>query len=239
VDLWVEDGAQGGQTYVPVPFYLSSAGYGLHIDTDVRCVARMAVPDDPGVVSIRNAASLNLTVVAGRTPKEILSRYAAIAGRPEVPPEWVFGPWKSRDWQTADQVGIRKDVEMQRELGPSATVKLLDARWEAAYHTFAFDPKKFPDPRGMIDHIHAYGSPHQYCFGAELLVAPVYYGFSRTRLVYLPVGEWRGFWSGELLRVGRVVRRRAGVESIPVFARAGAIIPRLDPSPDTLLPATR
>ena len=73
---------------------------------------------------------------------------------------------------------------------------------------------------------------------AELLVAPVYYGFSRTRLVYLPEGLWRDFWTGELLQGGRTVRRRAGIEEIPVFARAGAIIPRLDLSPDTLIPAT-
>ena len=159
VDLWVEDGAQGGLTYIPVPFYLSSAGYGLHIDTDVRCVARVATPDDPGVVSIRNAApALSLTVILGRTPKEILSRYTASAGRPEVPPDWVFGPWKSRDWQTADQAGIREDVEMQHKLGLPATVKLIDARWEVAYHTFEFDPCKFPDPRSMIDHIQAHGS---------------------------------------------------------------------------------
>jgi hypothetical protein len=159
VDLWVEDGAQGGLSYIPVPFYLSSAGYGLHINTDVRCVARLATPDDPDVVSIRNAApSLDLTVLPGRTPKEILSRYTAIAGRPEVPPAWVFGPWKSRDWQTADQAGIVEDVEQQHELGLPATVKLIDARWEAAYHTFEFDPVKFPDPLAMIDYIHAHGS---------------------------------------------------------------------------------
>jgi alpha-glucosidase (family GH31 glycosyl hydrolase) len=70
-------------------------------------------------------------------------------------------------------------------------------------------------------------------------VAPVYYGFSRTRLVYLPEGRWRDFWTGALERGGQVVRRLADVEEIPVFARAGAIIPRLDPSPGTLLPAAR
>ena len=76
---------------------------------------------------------------------------AFAAGRPEVPPAWVFGPWKSRDWQTADQAGIREDVETQHELGLPATVKLIDARWEVAYHTFDFDPNKFPDAQRMID----------------------------------------------------------------------------------------
>jgi alpha-D-xyloside xylohydrolase len=96
-------------------------------------------------------------------------------------------------------------------------------------------PLEFPDDPGVWGDL----PEHQYCFGAGLLVAPVYYGFSRTRLVYLPEGLWRDFWTGELLAGGRVVRRQADVEQIPVFARAGAIIPWLDPSPTTLLPAVR
>ncbi len=96
-------------------------------------------------------------------------------------------------------------------------------------------PLEYPDDPGVWGDL----AEHQYCFGAELLVAPVYYGFSRTRLVYLPTGHWRDFWSGELVEGGRVVRCQAEIEQIPVFARAGAIIPRLDPTPDTLLPATQ
>ena len=80
---------------------------------------------------------------------------------------------------------------------------------------------------------------HQYCFGAELLLAPLYYGFSRIRVVYLPQGSWCDVWSGERFEGGRAIRCRAGPEEIPVFARAGAIIPWLDPSPDTLLPASQ
>ena len=145
VELWVKNKATGGETYIPIPFYFSNIGYGVHIDTDVRCIARMATPDDPGVVSVRNAApELKFTLIPGHTPKEILSHYSALAGRPSLPPDWVFGPWKSRDWQTANQVGIREDIEKQHALNLPATVKLLDARWEIAYHTFEFDPLNSP-----------------------------------------------------------------------------------------------
>jgi alpha-glucosidase (family GH31 glycosyl hydrolase) len=96
-------------------------------------------------------------------------------------------------------------------------------------------PLEYPDAPGVWGDV----AEHQYCFGAELLVAPVYYGFSRTRLVYLPAGKWRDFWSGKLLEGGRVVRCQAEVDQIPVFARAGAIIPYLDPIPDTVLPASQ
>ena len=51
---------------------------------------------------------------------------------------------------------------------------------------------------------------HQYCFGSELLVAPIYYGFSRERLVYLPPGEWRDFldWGSSPGRADCLTPRR-------------------------------
>jgi alpha-D-xyloside xylohydrolase len=78
---------------------------------------------------------------------------------------------------------------------------------------------------------------HQYCFGAELLVAPVYSAPSQQRYLYLPPGGWLDFWTGQAYAGGQTVRVPADLDQIPVFARAGAVIPLLDPSPETLLPA--
>jgi len=76
----------------------------------------------------------------------------------------------------------------------------------------------------------------QYCFGSDLLVAPVYFGHATKRHVYLPSGIWRDFWSGAVFQGGQEVVVNAELDQIPVFAKAGAIIPLLDPSADTLLP---
>jgi alpha-D-xyloside xylohydrolase len=78
---------------------------------------------------------------------------------------------------------------------------------------------------------------YQYCFGSELLVAPVYSGPGNQRRLYLPFGEWRDFWTGQAFAGGQTIRVRAELDEIPVFARAGAVIPFLDPSPETLLSA--
>jgi len=159
ITLWVEDGAHAENTYIPIPFFISSKGYGLFIDTNVKSIANLATPDEPNIVSIRNAApSLKFTVFVENTIKEILSVYTKISGRPVLPPKWVFGTWKSRDWQTADQEGILEDIQKQQELCLPSSVKLIDARWEAAYHTFKFDNTKFPDPKKMIDIIHSQGN---------------------------------------------------------------------------------
>ena len=76
----------------------------------------------------------------------------------------------------------------------------------------------------------------QYCFGSELLVAPVYSSPIDQRHLYLPPGTWLDFWTGKTYSGRRDIRVRVELDQIPVFARAGAVIPFLDPSPETLLP---
>lgn len=158
VDLNVVNGASGGKAYKPIPFFISSAGYGLQLLTSARTIVRVATPDDPTVVSIRcHATSLALRLIPGDSPAEILTRYTGFAGRPELPPTWVFGPWKSRDWTTEDQTAALEDIDRGRELRLAGTVKLIDASWQAYYQSLDFHPRKFPDPVALLHHAHAQG----------------------------------------------------------------------------------
>jgi len=75
----------------------------------------------------------------------------------------------------------------------------------------------------------------QYMFGSELLVAPVYFGHTNNWQVYLPAGRWCNFWSGDPVQGGRDLIVKVDLGEIPVFVKAGAIIPMLDGNPDTLL----
>ena len=158
VDLRVINGASGGLAYKPVPFYMSSAGYGLHIEGSARSTLRLACPDDPARVTIRSdAPALRLHILPGASLKEILCRYAGLAGRPAVPPAWVFGPWKSRDWTAENTDTVLEDVEQGRRLGLAGTVKLIDAAWQSHYQSLLFDPQRFPDAQAMIERIHHLG----------------------------------------------------------------------------------
>lgn len=66
----------------------------------------------------------------------------------------------------------------------------------------------------------------QYMFGPSLLVAPVYEYGARGREVYLPAGcGWYNFYSGDYYEGGQSIRAAAPYERIPLFVRAGAIIP--------------
>ncbi|MDR0907515.1 MAG: DUF5110 domain-containing protein [Rikenellaceae bacterium] len=65
----------------------------------------------------------------------------------------------------------------------------------------------------------------QYMFGPSLLVCPVYEYKARSRKVYLPEGQWWDFNTGRAVAGGQAIEAEAPYERMPMFVRAGAIIP--------------
>lgn len=65
----------------------------------------------------------------------------------------------------------------------------------------------------------------QYLFGPALLVNPVTAYRARSRPVYLPPTAWYDFWTGQRLAGGRTVQAAAPYDRIPVYVRAGSILP--------------
>ena len=84
--------------------------------------------------------------------------------------------------------------------------------------------------RGLVmdfpDDTRARAIDDEFLFGPALLVAPVTVFGARSRSVYLPAGtSWTNFATGEVHRGGKRIVADAPYERIPLFARAGAIIP--------------
>ncbi len=65
----------------------------------------------------------------------------------------------------------------------------------------------------------------QFMFGPALLVNPVTQPSATSREVYLPAGMWYDFWTGLATKGGKSVTVKAPLERIPLFARAGSILP--------------
>lgn len=66
----------------------------------------------------------------------------------------------------------------------------------------------------------------QFMFGPSILVCPVVTKSANARDVYLPKGtSWYDFWTGCLLRGGQTINVPTPISSMPLFVRAGAIIP--------------
>jgi hypothetical protein len=65
----------------------------------------------------------------------------------------------------------------------------------------------------------------QFMFGPALLVAPVLEAGARRRRLYLPKGRWYDFWSDQPLVGGQWIEVDASLSRIPLFVRAGSVIP--------------
>ena len=71
-----------------------------------------------------------------------------------------------------------------------------------------------------------YNIPDQYLFGPALMVNPVTQPGAQTRKVYLPAGTtWTDFWTGQASAGGQTVQAAASIQQMPLFVRAGSIIP--------------
>jgi len=66
----------------------------------------------------------------------------------------------------------------------------------------------------------------EYMYGPAFLVAPVTEQGATRRAVYLPMGcDWYNYWTNERLRGGQTVMTDAPIDTLPLFVRAGSIVP--------------
>jgi alpha-glucosidase (family GH31 glycosyl hydrolase) len=106
---WAEEGALGAgegkpvaadnpypngpsMTYFPVPFFHSTRGYGLHVDTTFRSELRFGDERADAWRVAVNAKQVALTVYVDPSPVKVLDLFTADTGRPLEPAPWVFGP---------------------------------------------------------------------------------------------------------------------------------------------------
>jgi len=65
----------------------------------------------------------------------------------------------------------------------------------------------------------------EYLWGPSLLVAPIVDKGARIKEIYLPSDTWFDFWTGQPIEGGRVISREVDLETMPLYVRAGSILP--------------
>jgi alpha-D-xyloside xylohydrolase len=149
-------GVKGSSSYKPIPFFMSTTGYGLWVDTTGEATFDMNASERDEIVVDVTAAKLRIVLFTGPEFPEILERFTALAGRAVVPPAWAFAPWMARDYHQ-NSAQVAEDVDKTRELGLPGSVILIDSPWETTYNDYKFNPKQFDDAPAMVKHIHEEG----------------------------------------------------------------------------------
>jgi alpha-D-xyloside xylohydrolase len=157
----VEDalGVNAEASYKNTPFAWSPRGWGLFVHTAATVthgVGHPAWSHRSYVLDVEDAA-LDLFLIAGDVPAMILERYTWLTGRPPRLPRWSLGAWFSRAfYKDADEVLSTARKLRARKI--PADVVLLDGQaWQdnRSRFRFEFDPARYPDPRAVLDELHA------------------------------------------------------------------------------------
>ena len=99
---------------------------------------------------------LEYFVIHGPTPREIVERYAALTGRPALPPRWSFGLWLSTSFLTEyDEETVTHFVDGMQEREIPLSVIHFDCYWmkPLQWCDFEWDRDAFPDPEGMLQRL--------------------------------------------------------------------------------------
>ncbi|MCW5836837.1 MAG: hypothetical protein KIS78_30860 [Labilithrix sp.] len=120
-------------TYFPVPFFLSSAGYAVHLATTYRTETHFGSERQDAWRVAANTTSFETVVYVHDDPLASLDDFTRDTGRPMIPASWVFGP--RRRVSNGDRVGDVLEWKKLREAhvpttGLDDAVHLLPARSE-------------------------------------------------------------------------------------------------------------
>jgi alpha-D-xyloside xylohydrolase len=155
VVLWTDDanGVQNETLYKPIPFYMSSRGYGVFMHTSSPITVDFGAYFSGANAMMIGDEELDLFIFIG-SPKEILSEYTALTGRPEMPPLWSFGFWMSRITYFSQEEGLAVADKLRVHRIP-ADVLHFDTGWfETDWRCdYRFSESRFEDPGKMISEL--------------------------------------------------------------------------------------
>lgn len=156
LNMWSCDpkGVMGPEMYKPVPFYISSCGYGLFVHNTAPSTFDFGSTYDGALNVFLDDEEADLFFFLG-TPREILDDYTNLTGKSPVPPLWSFGLWMSRcSYYTQEEV--LEVAEKMRQVQIPCDVIHIDTGWfETNWRCdFKFSPSRFPNAKQMLDSLH-------------------------------------------------------------------------------------
>jgi alpha-D-xyloside xylohydrolase len=135
--------------HVPVPFLVSSNGYGVFVETREAGAFDVAATDPQQVRATFEGGELDVWLFVRDDPRQVVAQYSQHTGLPRLPPRWAFAPmhWRN-EWEGPNEV--LQDAERIREENIPCTTMWIDNPWEASYNDHRFDRGRFPEPEQLL-----------------------------------------------------------------------------------------
>jgi alpha-D-xyloside xylohydrolase len=150
--LWANDanGVQTGRMYKPIPFFLSSRGYGMFVHTSAPATFDMGASFQGSNELLLGDDALDLFVFLG-PPRAVLDEYTDLTGKAAMPPLWSFGFWMSRITYFSEDEVRAVAAKLRENRIPSDVIHLdtgwFETDWRCDYR---FSKTRFRDPAKMI-----------------------------------------------------------------------------------------
>ena len=158
VDMWNEDGGTASDVaYKNVPFYMSSEGYGVFVDSSAPVSFEVASEKVENVSFAVPGEEARYHVIYGKDLKDVLKNYTDMTGKPALPPAWSFGLWLSTSFTTIyDEKTTSSFIDGMAERNIPLRVFHFDCYWMKALHwcDFEWDGEVFSDVPQMLKKYH-------------------------------------------------------------------------------------
>jgi len=159
IDVNMEEayGTVTPRAYKNVPFWVTSAGWGVFANHDARLTAWIGSRAAPQLQVAVDDDWFDAFVFVGDV-RQVLGAYTELTGRPNVPPDWSFGFWQSKISYSSAAETLEVAERMRAEDLPFDVLH-LDTHWFRRdwFCDLEFDPDRFPDPPGYLAAMAAMG----------------------------------------------------------------------------------
>ncbi|WP_198439730.1 TIM-barrel domain-containing protein [Pareuzebyella sediminis] len=164
-----------GYTHAPVPFYISSQGYGVLINSPQRIKIHVGIgnrkdskkpepidrttgknwparPLSDAIEASVEHGGMEIYVFSGKTLLEVVQRYNLFGGGGVLPPKWGLGFWHRMDTKSSDADVLKEVKDFEHHNFPLDVIG-LEPGWQSfAYPcSFDWDPIRFPDPASFLE----------------------------------------------------------------------------------------
>ena len=154
INMFNEDGGTASEVaYKNIPFYMTNEGYGIFVDHTTPVSFEVASEKVEYVGFSVPGEEIRYHLIYGPSPKEILSRYTDMTGKPALPPAWSFGLWLTTSFTTNyDEKTTSSFIDGMAERNIPLRVFHFDCYWMKAFHwcDFTWDDETFSDVEEML-----------------------------------------------------------------------------------------